>query len=78
LSRATEREIKYVEAEEAKWREAMRPHVTPFLLEAFTQLHSVVRNGWAATVAPDLKQLTGRDGVSFEQWAFENADAFKA
>jgi hypothetical protein len=40
-------------------------------------LYSVVRNGWAAGVTDDVRQVTGRAPLSFAEFARRSAAAWK-
>jgi len=76
FSKALGREIKYIEIDEATFINNIKPHVPEWLLNHLVELHQIVRNGDAEYEANDLKELTGRDGVSLLQWIYENKEAF--
>jgi uncharacterized protein YbjT (DUF2867 family) len=77
LGEAVGREVEYVEltVDEArdKWRgEGMHDGLIAFLIEALGNTPVEGR-----TVADTVERLVGRPALGFEQWAKENADAFK-
>jgi len=77
LSKALGREIKYVAVTDEQLRAHLKSAGLPqWHIDRFSELNTIVSQGWGANTATDLKDLTGRDGISFEQWAMENASAF--
>jgi len=47
------------------------------LVEALVQVGIFIRSGRASEVLPTVREVTGRDPLTFEQWARENAAAFR-
>ena len=59
-------------------REAMKSAGwLPEQVEFMVGLFYTVRQGWVAPISPAVSSVLGRDPISFEQFARENADAWK-
>ena len=72
------REVKYVAISDDDMREAMKSAGwLPEQVEFMVGLFYTVRQGWAAPISPAVSSVLGRDPISFEQFARENADAWK-
>lgn len=70
LSEASGHEIQYVDVPEAAARQGMAAQgLPPSLVEAMLELHTTIRNGWAAGVSPDMARLLGRPPRSFATFA---------
>ena len=79
LSEAARREIKYVDVPEAAARDGMQQAGLPqWMVDALTDLHaSQKQNRWTA-VTSDIEKVTGKPATSFEQFARDHADRFRA
>lgn len=77
LSKALGRTINYVAMDAASFKAALSAQVPKWLAEYLSELALMIECGDARWISPDLKDITGRDGTSFEQWAFENVHLFK-
>jgi hypothetical protein len=47
------------------------------LVDALAEFSGVVQAGHAAVTTPDVEKVLGRKPKSFDEWAKENAGAFK-
>lgn len=47
------------------------------LVEARLSIFRAIREGRLATVTDTVEQVLGRKAITFDQWASENADAFR-
>jgi uncharacterized protein YbjT (DUF2867 family) len=74
LSRATERDIDYVDISDEAWvasgRAAGYPDEAVFGMLA---LMAKTRDGYAARLAPDVERILGRPPISFDQYAADHA-----
>ncbi|KAJ3034225.1 hypothetical protein HDV00_005272 [Rhizophlyctis rosea] len=78
FSRALGRPIRYeVITGEEHIKRQMAMGVPKEGAEESAKMANFVRTGDFNFTLCDLKTLTGRDGVTFEQWVFENADSFR-
>jgi hypothetical protein len=46
-------------------------------VEMMSYLYHAVRQGWTAPIAPTVPEILGREPITFEQFARENAGAWK-
>jgi uncharacterized protein YbjT (DUF2867 family) len=77
LSFTLGRPIEYVPITDEVVREAMADAgIPPPVIDALVAFGTFVRSGQAATVLPNVEQVTGRKALTFAQWAKENAAAF--
>ncbi len=78
LSEEVGKPIQYVpvpdEAAKAGMLQAGMPLV---LVEALLKMAGVIRSGGAAAVLPTVEQVLGRPGLTWREWAKENAAAFR-
>lgn len=78
LSRATGRPIQYVDVPEDAARQGMTQSGMPdWMVDAMMDLMAIQKKGWAAAVSPAVKKLTGRDPISFSQFAGDHAEVWK-
>ncbi len=79
LSQAVGREIKHVAIPpEAFKQAAMGMGMPEVYVDALVDLDRAYATGRLNVVTPNVKQLTGRDPIPFEQFAKDYADKFKA
>ena len=77
ISQASGREIAYhAISEEEMIQGAMQNGLPRSSAEFMGVLYSVVRNGWAAGVTDDVRRVTGRAALSFEEFVRQNAEAW--
>ncbi|HYR27209.1 MAG TPA: SDR family NAD(P)-dependent oxidoreductase, partial [Thermoanaerobaculia bacterium] len=77
VSAATGREIKYVPIGDADIKAALVGQGAPEpYADAFVDLQRFYRGGTAAQVSNDVKNVTGRDPIAFDQYARDHASAF--
>lgn len=78
ISQASGRTIVYhAISEEEMIRGAMQNGLPESAARFMGLLYNVVRNGWAAGVTDDVRQVTGRPPLSFEEFARQSTDAWK-
>jgi uncharacterized protein YbjT (DUF2867 family) len=78
LTRVLGREIGYVDIPEAEFRKGMLASGAPEpLVDAMIDLMHYYIAGNASRVSPDVKRVTGRDPIRFDQFARDYADAFR-
>lgn len=78
MSRATGRQIRYVDVPEEAARQAMLGAGLPeWMVSAFLELHAVGKAGYAAVRTPDVQQVLGRPPRTFAEFARDNADAWR-
>jgi uncharacterized protein YbjT (DUF2867 family) len=78
ISAASRREIKYVAISDDDARDAMKSAGwSPQQVEFMLGLFYTVRQGWSAPISPAVTSVLGREPISFEQFARDNADAWK-
>ena len=77
ISQAAGRTVSYhAITEEEMLRGAMRSGLPESAAQFMGLLYSVVRNGWAAGVTDDLRQVTGRHPLSFAEFARQSSAAW--
>lgn len=77
LSRALGRPVRYVDQTEAEARAALRESgLSPWVVEVVLELYALSRAGGAARVTSGVRDLIGRDPISFEQFARDHAQHF--
>ncbi len=78
LSRATGKQINYVNVSEDDARKGMAAMGIPaWFIEPFLELYALQRAGYAAGISPAVAEVTGREPITFAQFAADYADAFK-
>lgn len=78
VSEVSGRKIKYVPISDDDLRGAFKQMgFNPEQTEMMVGLFQTVRQGWTAAVTPTVSNLLGREPITFEQFARENADAWK-
>lgn len=75
LSEASGKTIAYVPVDDAALRNAMAG-APPVMIELMSALFARIRSGQTATVAPDIREVLGREAISFAQFAKEYAAAW--
>jgi uncharacterized protein YbjT (DUF2867 family) len=77
LSRVLGKKVAYVAvSDEAAKAGMMSAGIPAFYADYLVDLNQFYRKGSAARVTPTVKDLTGRDPLSFEQFVRDNASAF--
>ncbi|MFD4253684.1 NAD(P)H-binding protein [Amycolatopsis thermoflava] len=76
LGRVLGRDLRAVGLSDEETRAEMAAAMPAEYVEAFAQFYAEGRLD-EATVHPDVAEVTGRPPRTFEQWARENADAFR-
>jgi uncharacterized protein YbjT (DUF2867 family) len=70
LSQVFSHKYKYVDVPEEEARKAMEAMKMPlWLVDAFMELHALVRNGHAATIADGVPSILDREPRSVRDWA---------
>ena len=78
LSRLTGRAINYVDVPEDTARRSMKDMGMPeSIVEALMELAAIIKAGYASAVSPAVKQITGKQPISFEQFAKDYLQFFK-
>jgi len=79
LSRVTGEKIVYVDVSEDAARQFMQGAGLPgWMVDGVMEMHAVNKAGQYAAVSGDVERLTGHPATSFERFAADFADAFKA
>ena len=77
LSGVAGRSIEYVDVPEDEARASMLGSGVPqWMVDCLMELNDIVKKGWTANVATTLKDITGEDATTFEQWAEEHLNAW--
>ena len=78
ISRASGRNVKYVDLSDDQLRQGMLDAGVPGqYADLLVDLERFYRAGKASKVTPDVKKVTGREPMSFDQYARDNAGAFR-
>lgn len=78
LSTAVGKEIKYVDVPPAEAKKAMLGMgMSEWLAQGLLDLYEDWANGKAEKTFDTVKELTGKDPITFDDWAREHAGAFK-
>ncbi len=78
LSDAIGRKIDYVPVTDDATAETMRKHGMPeAIVGALMPFGAIVRSGRAAEILPTVRNVLGREPLTFAEWAHENAPAFQ-
>ncbi len=78
ISAATSRTVQYVDVPESAAQQAMQEMGMPaVLIDWFMSLNHVIKQGWAAGVTDDVLRLTGHAPRRFDDFARENAAAWR-
>jgi uncharacterized protein YbjT (DUF2867 family) len=78
IAHVTGRKISYIAISDDDAREAMKSAGwPPEQVEFMIGLFNFVRQGWTASISPAVSSVLGREPIAFEQFARENADAWK-
>ena len=78
ISAATGRTVQYVDVPESAAQQAMLEMGLPATLtDWFMSLNHVIKQGWAAGVTDDVLRLTGHAPRRFDDFARENAGAWR-
>jgi uncharacterized protein YbjT (DUF2867 family) len=78
LSAAIGKTVKYVPLSDADYKSGMLGAGIPAdYADALLDLLAFYKRGGASQVTDDVKQITGRDPITFDQYARDNADAFR-
>jgi uncharacterized protein YbjT (DUF2867 family) len=74
----TGRSIRHVDIPEAAARSAMAGMQMPdWMVQGMLDLHTILRNGWAAALTPTVQAVTGHAPRTFAAFAKEHAAAWK-
>jgi len=78
ISAATGLSAKYVSVPAPQLQEAlMEKGVPPPMIDFIVMLEGLKNSGIVAPVSPVVREVTGCDPITFDQWALENAVRFK-
>lgn len=78
IATASGREVKHVKVGDADMKAAMIGQGAPeAYADAFIDLQRYYRTGDASRVTDDVKRVTGRDPIAFDQYAKDHAAAFR-
>lgn len=71
------KEVRHQSVTDADAKQAMLDMGMPeWLVDGLVELFDIYRAGYAAEAHPGVREATGRDAQSYEQWATENRAAF--
>jgi uncharacterized protein YbjT (DUF2867 family) len=77
LSKAAGREVKYINLPDDQLKQGMTAAGIPaYYADLLLDLNRYYREGRASTVTDDVKRVTGRDPISFDRYAADNAKMF--
>ncbi len=77
LSAALGREVRHVNIGEEVYRQRFASYgAPPSFVDSLMTLYALVRDGRLDMVSPDVENLLGRTGRTFDEWAHANAGAF--
>jgi uncharacterized protein YbjT (DUF2867 family) len=77
LSEVTGKKINYINVSDDDARNGMKMMGMPdWLINALIELYKITRSGFGADVSPVVEQITGRNPISFNQFAKDYAEAF--
>lgn len=78
ISKVTGKPVKYVAISDEQMRDAMQQQgAPPAVIDALVDLMHFYISGKAAVVSHDVEKVTGRKATTFDQFAQENAAAFR-
>jgi uncharacterized protein YbjT (DUF2867 family) len=78
ISKASGKKISYVDVPPDQLKQGMLEAGLPdAYAEALLDLHAFYKRNEASTRSDDIKRVTGRDPITFDQYATENAAAFR-
>lgn len=77
LSEATGKPVQYVALTDAQFRDAVGAFMSPAYVEMLSALYSYVRQGWSSQVSEHVRQVLGRDPISFQQFAHDHAEVWR-
>lgn len=79
LSKAGNRKMKYVDIPEDAAREGMlKAKMDEWTVNALMELHMINKKGYASAVTNTIEALTGKPPITFEKFAADHAQFFKA
>lgn len=77
LSKVAGRKVEYIDVPEEAGRQSMLGMGLPrWMVDSLSELNNIVKQGWTANVATTLKDISGKDATTFEQWATEHKQAW--
>lgn len=77
LTRVAGKNVEYIDVPEDAARQSMLAMGVPqWMVDSLMELNTLVKNGWTANVAMTLKDITGKESTTFEQWATEHRSAW--
>jgi uncharacterized protein YbjT (DUF2867 family) len=77
LSKVAGKKIEYVDVPEDVARQSMHGMGLPeWMVTSLMELNYIVKQGWTGSVETTLKDLTGKEGTTFEHWAKEHKSAW--
>jgi len=72
------KEVKYVDVGDENLKKTLLGYGLPeWMADDFVYLEVVKRNNWSALTSPVVKELLGKDPISFDEWAKAHADGWK-
>jgi uncharacterized protein YbjT (DUF2867 family) len=78
ISDATGRTVRHVDVPESAARSAMEGMKLPeWMIQGMLDLHTVLKNDWAAATSDEVKNVTGHAPRTFSAFVKENANAWK-
>jgi uncharacterized protein YbjT (DUF2867 family) len=78
LSAAIGRPVRHVDVAEDVYRDRfVRYGAPPALVESLMRLYALVKSGDLDMVTPDVEAVLGRPARGFDEWARDNANAFR-
>jgi len=78
LSELTGRTINYIDIQVDAARQSMKDMGMPeYIIEALMELSAIVKAGYTSQVSPAVNQITGRQPISFRQFAIDYLQYFK-
>jgi uncharacterized protein YbjT (DUF2867 family) len=76
ISIATGKTVQYVPINDEQFRGAMQSVLSPSYLELMSSLYAGVRADWTEATTDTVKQVLGRDPISFDQFASDHKDVW--
>lgn len=78
IGKAINKTINYIDIPESAAMNAMLEMGMPvWMAEGMAELNAIDKAGYAGPVTPAVKDVTGHDPITFDQWAADHANAYK-
>ncbi|MCX6639720.1 MAG: SDR family oxidoreductase [bacterium] len=78
ISKTISKPVKYIAVSDDDTRKALKAQGwQDSAIEYMIMIYQIVRQGWMATISTTLKDIMGRDPITFEQFAKDHAEVWK-